>query len=432
MSKRVVKIVGLVGALALAIGVGAVAGGGIVYATTRVDEPVICLPRDADLSDDSEPGIVIASVAEDGPAAHAGMVRGDILLQIDDQAVDGFAALAGILEGTEPGDEVRLTVLHGDDERTLTATLGDRDGRAYLGIAPCTCLPGPGRMVAIHAEEPGALIVHVEPDSPADYAGLQAGDVVVAIDDQELDAENDLADAIASYGPGDTVTLKVRQPGQESRDVTVELGEHPDKEGTAYLGVKYRPFHPSARVALEAPHLDWRPARPFLHGEPFHVLPGGEASQGAIVRSVEQDSPAQAAGLGRGDLITAIEGDPIESPRDLVDAIAAHEPGDRVTVTVSRPGEEEERDVEVTLAEHPEEEEKAYLGVQIGGFVHVHGFEGGEGPGELDSFEFFFHGGPPFDELPFDPEEVPGHLRFRFLPHISIEVDGTDCCGDRI
>ena len=431
MSKRVLKILGLVGALALAIGVGAVAGGGIVYATTRVDEPVICLPRDADLSDDSETGVVIASVAEDGPAAQAGVVRGDILLQIDDQAVDGFAELASILEETEPGDEVQLTVLHGDDERTLTATLGDRDGRAYLGIVPCTCLPGPGRMVAIRGEEPGALIVHVEPDSPADSAGLQAGDVIVAVDDQELDAENDLSDVIASYEPGDTVTLRVREPGQEFHDVTVELGEHPEKEGDAYLGVKYRSAPPFFELEGDALPFEqgWRHVQPFSR-----ALPGVEAKQGVIVRSVEEDSPAAAAGLQRGDLITAVEGEPIKGPQDLVGAIGEQEPGDTVTLTVLQSGEEGERDVEVTLAEHPEKEEIAYLGVQIGGFVHVSKIEREERWDGQEPLQFFydFDWELPFDELPFDPEEVPGHFRFRFSPHISIDVDETDCCGDSI
>jgi S1-C subfamily serine protease len=431
MSKRIWKIVGWIAILALVLGVGAAAGGGIVYAMKRTNGPVICLPRDAALSDEPEAGIVIASVAEDGPAAQAGVARGDILLQIDDEAVDDFAELVTVLEGYEPGDEVQLRVLHGDDERTLTATLGDRDGTAYLGIVPCTCLPGTGPMVTIRGEEPGALIVHVEPDSPADSAGLQAGDVIVAVDDQELDAENTLADVIASYEPGDTVTLKVREPGEESRDVTVELGEHPEEEGDAYLGVKYRSAPPVFELGGDALPFEqrWRHVQPFSR-----ILPGVEAKQGAIVRSVVDDGPAAAAGLQKGDLITAIEGEPIQGPQDLVDAIGEHEPGDTVTLTVLQSGEEEEREVEVTLAEHPEEEGKTYLGVQIGGFVHVSKIERGERSDGREPLQFFddFDWEAPFDDLPFNPEEVPGHFRFHFSPDISIGVDETNCCGDSI
>jgi S1-C subfamily serine protease len=430
MSKRIWKIVGWIAILALVLGVGAAAGGGIVYAMRRTNGPVICLPRDAAQSDELEAGIVIASVAEDGPAAQAGVARGDILLQIDDEAVDDFGELAGVLEDHEPGDEVQLRVLHGDDERTLTATLGDRDGIAYLGITPCTGLPGPGRMVTIRREEPGALIVHVEPDSPADSAGLQAGDVIVAVDDQDLDTENTLADVIASHEPGDTVTLEVKEPGEESRAVVVELGEHPEEEGDAYLGVKYRSAPSFFELKGDALPFEqrWQHVQPF-----FRALPGVEAKQGAIVRSVEEDSPAAAAGLQRGDLITAIEGEPIQGPQDLVDAIAEHEPGDQVTLTVLQSGEEEERQVEVTLAEHPEEEGKAYLGVQIGGFVHVSKIERGERSDGREPRQFFydFDWEAPLDDLPFDPDAMPHHFEFHFPPGL-FEGDEVDCCGGTI
>ena len=433
MSRRVLKIVGLVAALALALGLGAVAGGGIVYATKRIDGPMICLPRDTAPSDNPEPGIVIASLAEDGPAAQAGVVRGDILLQVDDEPVDDVSELAGVLEDYKPGDRVQLVVLHGDDERTLTATLGDREDRPYLGLVPYISWAGPRPTVFIHAEEPAALIVEVEPDSPPEAAGLEAADTIVAVDGETLDLEKTLTDDIATHEPGDTVTLEVAQPGEETRDVTVELGEHPEEEGKAYLGIKYRPAPPSYTWSGEALPFEgrWRHVRPF-----FRALPGIEAKQSAIVRSVTEDGPADAAGLRRGDFITAIDGDPIEGPQDLVDAIAKHEPGDQVTLTVLQPdkdGEEhEERQIKVTLAEHPEKDGEPYLGVQIGGFVRMGRVEHGERPLGRDSFEYFFDWEAPLDELPFAPEELPDHFRFHFSPDISIQVDETHGCGDSI
>jgi len=433
MSKRFVKIAGLVVALALALGLGAAAGGGIVYAITRDKEPIQTI---SGTTIEPGPGIVIAAVVSDSPAVKAGVVRGDILLEVDGETVDSFVDLVGLLEGYEPGDEVQLTILHGDDERTLPVTLGEQEGKPYLGVVHCGGRIGPGPMVFIHAGEPGAMIVEVEPDSPADAARLEAGDTIVAVDGEELATENTLADVIATHKPGDTVTLEVAQPGEETRDVTVELGEHPEEEGKAYLGIKYRPALPSHTWEGEALPFEgrWRHVQPFLHG-----LPGIEAKQGAIIRSVAEDGPADAAGLRRGDLIAAIEGDPIEGPQDLVGAIAGHAPGDQVTLTVLRPNEEDEEEekehqVKVTLAEHPEKDGEAYLGVQIGGFVHVSKVWPGEHPDGRDPHQFWydFDWEPPFDELPFDPDEVPGHFRFHFSPDISIEVDETDCCGGSI
>lgn len=439
MNKSVLKIIGVLVVLSLVLGVGAVVGGGIVYAMTRAKDSItFSFPSDSEQLFEAEPGIVIAAVAPDGPADEAGVERGDILLAVDGEAVDDVVELMHILTEHEEGDEVTLTVLHGDDERTLTATLGKQGSVAYLGVVPCAGMPVPEWRGMIQTITPGTMIVDVTPDSPADRAGLEEGDVIVAVDGQELDAENNLADVVASYEPGDTVTLEVERPGEESREVIVELGEHPEKEGVAYLGVRYSPSFRRLHIGEDGrlPHLEWGPGVPFPPGDfSFHIVPGGERGdvtmQGAIIQYVEEDSPASAAGLNEGDLIVAIGGNPVETPQDLLDAIAERKPGDQVTLTVSQAGEEEEeREVEVTLTEHPEEEEKAYLGVRIGGFFRMHRhFEGNEWPGEMEKeFEFHFEG--PFDdEHPFDLEVIPEHFEFHFPPDL---FDGGDCCGDSI
>jgi putative serine protease PepD len=59
-------------------------------------------------------------------------------------------------------------------------------------------------------------------------------------------------------------------------------------------------------------------------------------SQGAQVQSVSADSPAAAAGLRAGDLITALNGTRVTGPNQLVDDLAALQPGDRIALTVTR------------------------------------------------------------------------------------------------
>jgi S1-C subfamily serine protease len=357
--------------------------------------------------------------------------RGDILLQIDGEPVDDAMLLVRALGEYEPGDEAALTVLHGDDERTLDATLGDRDGRPYLGVVPCGPPLDVGRKVLVSEEGAGsgAVIVGVEPDSPADKAGLQEGDIIVAVDGEELDPEKTLADAIGAYDPGDAVTLEVSRPGPdgETEEITVELGQHPEDKEKAYLGVRYHPL-PPLRVQVwkgEKPSWlseDWEHVRPFGGWDHLHLIPEGEEMQGAIIRSVEEGSPAEDAGLRKGDVITAIAGDPIESPVDLVDAIAGHEPGDQVTLEVRRFGDdeaEEGREIEVTLAEHPEEEGKAYLGVVLGGIIHVR--HSGDGD-EVHEFRLDYDFEEKFDGLPFEFNILPEGSEFHF-PHEHLDVE---------
>jgi S1-C subfamily serine protease len=371
MNNRVLKVLALVVGLCLVLGVGAAVGGGIVYALRHGGNG---LPVAKAQGINPESGIVIASVMPDSPAAEAGVVRGDILLEIDGEALERPADLERHLDELEPGDKVELTVLHGDDLRFLTATLGDRHGQPYLGLVPCDGLP---KEIEVHLARP-PVIVEVMSGGPAEQAGLQEGDLVIAVDGQTVGLEKDLADLIAEYEPGDTVTLEIERPGEEPRakEVTVKLGQHPEEEGAAYLGVRYSSF----------PRFGGLRGLPFgeLDESPF-VLPHGEIGQGLIVWRVSEDSPASAADLKDGDVITAVDGEPVASPQALTDAIAEREPGDKITLTVFRGKEESE--MEVTLGEHPDKEGRAYLGVWVGSLFPMEHLEGDEGPHRFKFFE---------------------------------------------
>ena len=74
-------------------------------------------------------------------------------------------------------------------------------------------------------------------------------------------------------------------------------------------------------------------------------------AKGAIVADPQADAPAAEAGIRAGDVITAVDGEAIDSPRDLSRAIADIAPGTEVTITISRNGQA--RDVRVTLGELP-------------------------------------------------------------------------------
>ena len=73
----------------------------------------------------------------------------------------------------------------------------------------------------------GQGVVDVEAGGPADDAGLQAGDVITAIDGQEIDADHPFINAlIFDHKPGDVVSLTVDRAGDEVT-VSVTLGERP-------------------------------------------------------------------------------------------------------------------------------------------------------------------------------------------------------------
>ncbi|SDQ07384.1 S1C family serine protease [Quadrisphaera sp. DSM 44207] len=105
------------------------------------------------------------------------------------------------------------------------------DGRAehaFAGIAPAALTPEIAQQFGLEATE-GSLVRGVVPDGPAEQAGLRAGDVITAVDDEPIATPEDFLAALRSRDPGDAVTLTVRSPGGEPREVELELTDRPER-----------------------------------------------------------------------------------------------------------------------------------------------------------------------------------------------------------
>lgn len=111
----------------------------------------------------------------------------------------------------------------------------------YLGVATQTLFPQLAERLDLNTET-GVIITQVTPGSPADDAGLKAGDdrfrfqaqpvvgggdVIIEADGDSIEQDGDLATAILDKNPGDTVTLKILRDGKE-QDVEVTLGDRSD------------------------------------------------------------------------------------------------------------------------------------------------------------------------------------------------------------
>ena len=268
MTKRTV-ILGIV-ILTIALIFGAALGAAATYYFT-IAQPAQASARSVVLMEHEE-GVLIASVAEGSAAAQAGLVRGDILLEINGDEVDSLPEIWDILADLDPGEVAELTVMHGDELRSLEVTLGEREGAAFLGISTCNATPtilpleeideqwleeleggrfffrffGAPGMPEIpfhHGEielpegiDSAAMIGEVLPDTPAEEAGLLAGDMILTLDGEPLDGHEDLADRIQAHDPGDEVSLMISREGKEI-EVEATLSKHPDDSDAGYLGV---------------------------------------------------------------------------------------------------------------------------------------------------------------------------------------------------
>ena len=113
---------------------------------------------------------------------------------------------------------------------------------AYLGVSTQALWPQLADELGIPVER-GALIAEVVQGGPADEAGLEGGaaqrtfqgaqidaggDVIVAVDDQRLELDSDLAELVSRRRPGDSVTLEIIRGG-ETEEIEVTLGPRPDR-----------------------------------------------------------------------------------------------------------------------------------------------------------------------------------------------------------
>lgn len=84
----------------------------------------------------------------------------------------------------------------------------------------------------------GATLTQVVADSPAAKAGLQVGDVILAIGGQNIDAQHPVDALIRAKKPGDAVDVKF-QHGSETKTVSVTLGAQPNNAAVPYVGVQF-------------------------------------------------------------------------------------------------------------------------------------------------------------------------------------------------
>ncbi len=385
MNKRVLIILGIVVALVCALMIGSVAGGGIIYSWLYDAQPAYA----AQIAEpDPDAGLIVTSVEKDGPASKAGIVRGDILQSINGHDVNSMVDVMDILEDLEAGDDVLLTVLHGDELRSLNVSIeeGRLGGKLDLSLCCGTVTPIEIKHIEILNGKP--LIVRVQKGSPAEKAGLEPGELILTIDGDEIDFETSLSEWISRYEAGDQIQLEVRNLREdETRSISVELGEHPEKVGQAYLGVQviqtprvldtFEEDLPLHEFRFNVPPTDEEGFPFFFFHRDKSDQPWSESIsvRGVIVVDVIEDSPASKAGLEDRDVITALDGEEIEGPKVFADTISSMQPGEKVSLTIYRASSDETIDLQVTLGEHPENPETGYLGVQIRGVLQINHFD---------------------------------------------------------
>ncbi|HEY2114652.1 MAG TPA: Do family serine endopeptidase [Candidatus Angelobacter sp.] len=151
----------------------------------------------------------------------------------------------------------------------------------------------------------GALVSQVEPDSPGAKAGLKVGDVITELNGKKMDNSGQLQAAISAQRPGNKVTLQVMRDGKSlSLPVTLEGINKKSDETASNSGEA----HGKARwgVGLENLNADLRDQLQL----PSDV-------KGVVVTNVQPGSPADNAGISRGDVILEVNRHQVQTSEDV-------------------------------------------------------------------------------------------------------------------
>jgi serine protease Do len=163
--------------------------------------------------------------------------------------------------------------------------------RGWLGVQVQQVTPQLAKSFGLEHER-GALVADVQPNSPAEQAGIQPGDVIVEFQGQKIDEMNELPRLVANTPPGTEADVKLLRTGQE-KVVRLKVGEMKGEQQQAAVGAGA----PDRKLGLAVQELTPNTARSF----------GLAPAQGVVVIDVEEGSPADEVDIQPGDVILEID-----------------------------------------------------------------------------------------------------------------------------
>lgn len=175
-----------------------------------------------------ERGAEITSVEPGSPADKAGLKQGDVVLDYNGQRIEGTQQFIRMVRETPPGREVKIVVSRAGSPFTVSAqpaeaknrmqagsriiTMPGFQGRTFTSDTPRSMMFWTSGSLGIEAEsvdsqlaeffgvKQGVLVRSVGKGTPAEKAGLRAGDIIVKVDETKVSAPREVSSAIRAYG----------------------------------------------------------------------------------------------------------------------------------------------------------------------------------------------------------------------------------------
>lgn len=181
--------------------------------------------------------------------------------------------------------------------------------------------------------ETGAAIKEVKKGTAAEKAGLQTGDIIQKVNNIPIQNSEDLYKAIGQYKPGDTVNIAYLRNGISNTTKALlqknEMAANDNQWGKENFNLQMPPMP-------DMPGFNFKNMnkKPML-GVQIEEM---DNNAGVKINSVNPNSPAEKAGLQKGDVVTAIDGSTVKSIEDIKQVMNNKKEGDEVSLSYLRNG----------------------------------------------------------------------------------------------
>ena len=188
--------------------------------------------------------------------------------------------------------------------------------RGYIGVLVGEMTPELAAKLGYAKDLRAPFITHVYPGEPADKAGIKPYDVVLEFNKKPVKSSADLIGAVTSVTVNDSVPVKVSRGGQE-KTVIIKVAQRPGAQTLAKKDTK------PGKKEKKAPHLDAGMDIEDLTPDLAKEVGMSEKASGVVVNSVQYGTPADKAGLMRGDVIIEVDRKSIKDTDDFYSVVKA-------------------------------------------------------------------------------------------------------------
>ncbi len=195
--------------------------------------------------------------------------------------------------------------------------------RGYLGVTIQDITSDLAKALELK-EEKGALVADVVRDSPADKSGIKRGDIIIAYNDTDVEDSHSLPPMVAATQEGQKATVTLMRKGKK-HEIRVKVGE---LSGESDIGEE-APQPANKKWGLMLEDLkDIDPRMAYQHGI--------DADHGVVVVGVQPGSPAAAAGVQNGDIILEVNGNKVDSVKEVKEQFAKKDKDDSLLLLVKK------------------------------------------------------------------------------------------------